>query len=44
MATDEMAALAGAVRGRVRFGSALPSLTEGKVARILADFHRLHPG
>lgn len=44
VAAEEMAAFAGAQRGRVRFGSALQSLTEGRVARILADFHRLHPG
>lgn len=43
-AVDEMAAFAGARRGRVRFGSALQSLTEGLVARLLAKFHRLHPG
>ena len=39
-----MAAFAGARRGRVRFGSALQSLTEGRVAPLLAKFHRLHPG
>jgi DNA-binding transcriptional LysR family regulator len=43
-AADEMAAFAGARRGRVRFGSALQSLTEGRVAGLLAKFHRLHPG
>lgn len=43
LAADEMAAFAGAQRGRVRFGSALQSL-EGEVAGVLADFHGLHPG
>ena len=35
---------AGARRGRVRFGCALQSLTEGRLAGLLARFHRLHPG
>ena len=43
-AADEMGLFAGARRGRVRFGSALQSLTEGRVAGLLAKFHRLHPG
>ncbi len=43
-ACDEMAGLAGARRGKVRFGSALQSLTEGRVAGLLARFHRVHPG
>jgi DNA-binding transcriptional LysR family regulator len=43
-AADEMAAFAGAARGTVRFGSALQSLTEGRLAIALATFHRLHPG
>lgn len=43
-AAEEMAVFAGARRGRVRFGSALQSLTEGRVAALLAKFHRLHPG
>jgi DNA-binding transcriptional LysR family regulator len=43
-AADEMAAFAGARRGRVRFGSALQSLTEGRLAGLLANFHRIHPG
>lgn len=43
-AADEMAAFAGAVRGTVRFGSALQSLTEGRLAVALAKFHGLHPG
>ena len=43
-AADEMGLFAGARRGRVRFGSALQSLTEGRVATLLAAFHRSHPG
>ncbi len=43
-AAEEMAVFAGARGGRVRFGSALQSLTEGRVAKLLARFHRLHPG
>jgi|KBSSwiStaDraftv2_1062776.scaffolds.fasta_scaffold18502_3 DNA-binding transcriptional LysR family regulator len=43
-AADEMGLYAGARRGRVRFGSALQSLTEGRVAGLLARFHREHPG
>lgn len=43
-AAEEMAVFAGAGSGRVRFGSALQSLTEGRVAVLLAKFHRLHPG
>jgi DNA-binding transcriptional LysR family regulator len=43
-AADEMAAFAGATRGGVRFGSALQSLTEGRLASSLAKFHRLNPG
>src|SRR5262249_6750721 len=43
-AAEEMAVFAGARRGRVRFGSALQSLTEGRVAGLLAKFHRRHPG
>ena len=42
-AAEEMAAYAGARRGRVRFGSALQSLTEGSLSPLLAEFHRLHP-
>jgi DNA-binding transcriptional LysR family regulator len=43
-ATEEMAAFAGARVGRVRFGSALQSLTEGRLAAALARFHARHPG
>ncbi len=43
-AADEMAGYAGARRGRVRFGSALQSLTEGRLAGLLARFHLRHPG
>lgn len=43
-AADEMGLFAGARRGRVRFGSALQSLTEGRVAGLLAKFHRSHSG
>ncbi len=43
-AADEMASFAGARRGSVRFGSALQSLTEGRLAPVLASFHELHPG
>jgi LysR family transcriptional regulator, transcription activator of glutamate synthase operon len=43
-ASEEMEAFAGGRRGTVRFGSALQSLTEGRLARILADFHRRNPG
>src|SRR5262249_22934789 len=43
-AADEMSLYSGARRGRVRFGSALQSLTEGRVAGLLARFHREHPG
>jgi DNA-binding transcriptional LysR family regulator len=43
-AVEEMAVFAGAGSGRVRFGSALQSLTEGRVALLLSKFHRLHPG
>lgn len=42
-AVEEMAAHAGARRGTVRFGSALQSLTEGRLPRLLAEFHRRHP-
>lgn len=43
-AADEMAEFSGAQRGSVRFGSALQSLTEGRLAGLLVRFHRLHPG
>ena len=43
-AADEMAQFAGAQVGRIRFGSALQSLTEGRLAPLLAKFHRLRPG
>ena len=43
-AAEEMSVLAGAGSGTVRFGSALQSLTEGRLAALLAAFHRLHPG
>jgi len=43
-AAEEMAAFGGGRRGTVRFGSALQSLTEGRLAGILADFHRRNPG
>lgn len=43
-AAEEMEAFGGGRRGTVRFGSALQSLTEGRLARILADFHRRDPG
>jgi LysR family transcriptional regulator, transcription activator of glutamate synthase operon len=43
-AMEEMAGFAGARRGTVRFGSALQSLTEGRVAQLMAKFHRLQPG
>lgn len=42
-AVEQMAAHAGARRGTVRFGSALQSLTEGRLPRLLAEFHRRHP-
>jgi DNA-binding transcriptional LysR family regulator len=42
-AADEMAAFSGARRGRVRFGVALQSLTEARVAGLFAEFHRRHP-
>jgi LysR family transcriptional regulator, transcription activator of glutamate synthase operon len=43
-AMDEMASFAGAHHGQVLFGSALQSLTEGRVAALLASFHEIHPG
>jgi DNA-binding transcriptional LysR family regulator len=43
-AADEMAAFAGAQRGSVRFGSALQSLTEARLAALLARFSGLHSG
>lgn len=43
-AAEEMGEFAGARAGRVRFGSALQSLTEGRLAPLLARFHRLRPG
>ncbi len=43
-AADEMSGFAGAHRGSIRFGSALQSLTEGRLAHLLVSFHRLHPG
>jgi DNA-binding transcriptional LysR family regulator len=43
-AGEEMAAFGGGRRGTIRFGSALQSLTEGRVAGLLATFHREHPG
>jgi len=42
-AANEMAAFSGLRRGVVRFGCALQSLTEARVAGLLAAFHRLHP-
>src|SRR5258708_7739595 len=42
-AIEEMAGHAGARRGRVRFGSALQSLTEGALPPLLVEFHRRHP-
>jgi DNA-binding transcriptional LysR family regulator len=42
-AADEMKAFSGARRGRVRFGVALQSLTEARLAGLLAEFHRRHP-
>ena len=43
-AVQEMAAVAGARIGRVRLGCALQSLTEARVAGILGEFRRRHPG
>jgi len=43
-AAEEMAGLASGRHGTVRFGSALQSLTEGRVAALLAGFHRENPG
>ncbi|HYX20266.1 MAG TPA: LysR family transcriptional regulator [Thermoanaerobaculia bacterium] len=43
-ASEEMAGLGSGRRGTVRFGSALQSLTEGRVAGLLAGFHRANPG
>jgi DNA-binding transcriptional LysR family regulator len=43
-ASEEMAGLGSGRRGTVRFGSALQSLTEGRVAALLAGFHRENPG
>jgi DNA-binding transcriptional LysR family regulator len=43
-AAEEMAALAGARIGRVRLGCALQSLTEARMAGLLAEFRRRHPG
>jgi DNA-binding transcriptional LysR family regulator len=42
-ASEEMAALGSGRHGTVRFGSALQSLTEGRVAALLAAFHRENP-
>jgi DNA-binding transcriptional LysR family regulator len=43
-ASEEMAGLGSGRYGTVRFGSALQSLTEGRVAALLAGFHRENPG
>ena len=43
-AAEEMSAFAGAAKGTVRFGSALQSLTEGRLASALATFHERHAG
>ena len=42
-AVDEMTAYGDARRGCVRFGSALQSLTEGRLPRLLVEFHRRSP-
>jgi DNA-binding transcriptional LysR family regulator len=44
VAAEEMTAFAGAAKGTVRFGSALQSLTEGRLAASLAKFHARHAG
>ena len=43
-ASEEMAGFGSGRHGTVRFGSALQSLTEGRVAALLAGFHRENPG
>ncbi|HEY2797081.1 MAG TPA: LysR family transcriptional regulator [Thermoanaerobaculia bacterium] len=43
-ASEEMAGYGSGRHGTVRFGSALQSLTEGRVAALLAGFHRANPG
>ncbi|MGE5414002.1 MAG: LysR family transcriptional regulator [Syntrophomonadaceae bacterium] len=43
-ASEEMAGFGSGRHGTVRFGSALQSLTEGRVADLLAGFHRENPG
>jgi len=43
-ASEEMAGFGSGRHGTVRFGSALQSLTEGRVAALLAGFHRANPG
>ncbi len=43
-ASEEMAGFGSGRHGTVRFGSALQSLTEGRVAGLLAGFHRENPG
>src|SRR5262245_12933496 len=43
-APDEVAAFSRARAGRVRLGCALQSLTEARLAGLLADFRRRHPG
>jgi LysR family transcriptional activator of glutamate synthase operon len=42
-AAEEMAAFSGARRGRIRFGVALQSLTEARIAGLLAEFHQQYP-
>lgn len=42
-AVEEMTGLGDGRRGTVRFGSALQSLTEGRLATLLAEFHRGYP-
>ncbi|HEY4229297.1 MAG TPA: LysR family transcriptional regulator [Thermoanaerobaculia bacterium] len=43
-ASEEMAGFGTGRHGTVRFGSALQSLTEGRVALLIAGFHRENPG
>jgi len=43
-ASEEMAGFGSGRQGTVRFGSALQSLTEGRVATLLAGFHLQNPG
>jgi DNA-binding transcriptional LysR family regulator len=42
-ARDDMAALGTGRRGKVRFGSALQTLTEGRLPSVMVEFRRRHP-